>query len=261
MKGLSEKQKNKLLNSSPLFGCDKKSSQYYKGIKIKADTDLHEQLADILANRIKFVKQDKKLTVLDWGCGEGALSQRLYDMGCEVISVDINKSDFKAIGPKFYQVDFNDNFGIKRFVKDNSYVFDIILCVEIIEHIKDTWGFINNIKILCKPLHTHILITTPNISSWWARFMFLMKGDLWGFDKNAWMDPGHINPISEVEMNGILKESGFECLDVWPVGKLPILWFYNWKRVLISFIMLPVYFFMEGRKKGWGICYHSILKR
>ncbi len=53
-----------------------KKIKYYKGIRIKADWGLHEQIADIC---VKYLVKDTK--ILDFGCGEGALSQRLYDIG------------------------------------------------------------------------------------------------------------------------------------------------------------------------------------
>lgn len=55
---------------------ESKEIRYYKGIRIKADWGLHEQIAGIC---VKHLCKDAK--ILDFGCGEGALSQRLYDIG------------------------------------------------------------------------------------------------------------------------------------------------------------------------------------
>ena len=42
---------------------------YYKGIRMKADTGLHEQISDIICRNLPRGKK-----ILDYGCGEGALS-------------------------------------------------------------------------------------------------------------------------------------------------------------------------------------------
>lgn len=245
------------INPAPFIGFDRKPPQYYKGIRIKTDTGLHDQLMEMIEDRIGLRPGGKKLRALDFGCGEGALSQRLFDAGWEVVSSDIDSASFKAAGPVFRKVDINDRAAVEKFLAEFPGGFDLILAVEVIEHVKNPWDFMASIRRVCSP-HTHLIVTTPNISSWWARFMFLVTGDLWGFSEESWNDPGHINPVSEVEMRGIFRESGFECRDVWPGGVLPVIWPINWKRTLISLAMLPVYLLMKGRKDGWALCFHAV---
>ena len=53
-----------------------------------------------------------------------------------------------------------------------------------------------------------------------------------------------------------LRENGLECLSLAVGGNLPIVWAYNWKRLLISIAMLPLRPIMRGEKDGWVLCYH-----
>lgn len=246
----------KIPNPSPFIGFDKKQPQYYKGMKVKADTNLHEQIFLIIEKTVGATND--KISILDLGCGEGALSQKLYDNGYNVISADIDERNFKSSGPVFHRLDFNNSNDLHVLLQNYREKFSIILAVEILEHLKDPWEFIQNVKLLCN-CGTHVFITIPNISSWWARLMFLLTGNLWGFDKDAWKDPGHINPISSVEMEGILVNSGFKCLEILPCGQLPVIWCYNWKRLVISIIMLPFYLIMKGNKNGGVLCFHAVL--
>jgi hypothetical protein len=62
-------------------------------------------------------------------------------------------------------------------------------------------------------------------------------------------------------MRGILRDSGFETVAVIAAGHLPILWAYNWKRLLISLAMLPWRLVMRGQKDGWVLGYHARLAR
>ncbi|MEP0755450.1 class I SAM-dependent methyltransferase [Trichocoleus sp. Lan] len=243
--------------SSPLFGFDKKESHYYKGLRMKTDTNLHEQLSNFINNKLELIDiHGKKPCVLDWGCGEGAFSQRLYDLGYNVIAVDGDADNFKAQGPVFYKIDFNHSLEVESFINKHGGSFDLIVSIEVIEHIKNPWQFLKNLYQLCRQ-DTHLVITTPNISSWWGRFWFLITGELWGFNQNSWASIGHINPIGNVEMINMLCETGFICLDVWAGGNLPVIWLYNWKRTVISLLILPIYLIMKGQKQGWVLCYYA----
>jgi 2-polyprenyl-6-hydroxyphenyl methylase/3-demethylubiquinone-9 3-methyltransferase len=239
-------------SASPLFGKDKKKANYYKNIKMKTDTGLHEQLTEYIFNNFK-----RGTKILDWGCGEGALSQRLKDMGFEVLSVDMNKKDFKA-NTTFLQLDFNNKSDMKKFIDEYKNSFELILSVEVIEHVKSPWDYIETLATLSNH-ETKIIITTPNVSSWWGRFWFLFKGELWGFSEDGWNDPGHINPILDFEIKNIAREKGLKVVDFFNGGTQPVIWFYNWKRFLISIVFAPLFPFMQGIKRGWVNCY--VLKK
>ena len=228
---------------------------------MKTDTYLHEQLDDYISKLLPVPPAGgRPPLVIDLGCGEGALSQRLHDRGFKVIAVDMEAGDFKATGPTFIEVNFNDPSAVEQFVAAHRGLADLVLSVEVIEHVRNPWDFIATCRALCGPA-THLLVSTPNVSSWWSRFWFLLTGELWGFAPESWHDPGHINPIAEVEMRGILRDSGFETEAVIAAGHLPILWGYNWKRLLISIAMLPWRLVMRGQKDGWVLCYHARLAR
>jgi len=233
---------------APLFGKDKKEPRYYKNIRMKTDTCLHEQLVEY----INTISQNKKLKILDWGCGEGALSQRLVDLGHEIIAVDMDANNFKA-NCQFVQIDFNNKNEVENFL-EKKHDFDVVLGIEVIEHVKSPYEYLEYIKQLCND-KTIAIVSTPNIASWWGRFWFLLAGELWGFSYESWDDPGHINPINEIEMKRILKEKNFNLIDIFEGGILPIIWFYNLKRLLISLFMLPFRLIMKGKKDGWVLIY------
>ena len=233
---------------APLFGKDKKEPRYYKNIRMKTDTCLHEQLVEYISK----ISKNKKLKILDWGCGEGALSQRLVDLGHEVFAVDMDAESFKA-NCQFIQINFNNKNEVEKFL-EKKYDFDIVLGIEVIEHVKSPYEYLEYIKKLCD-YKTIAIVSTPNIASWWGRFWFLLKGELWGFSYESWDDPGHINPISDIEMKRILEEKKLELIDTFEGGLLPVIWFYNFKRLLISLFMLPFRFIMKGRKDGWVVVY------
>ena len=244
-------------NPAPWFGADRKRPHHYQGLRMKTDTHLHAQLEGLITKLVPVESgESRKPKVLDLGCGEGAFSQRLHDLGYEVTSADVDRDHFKAEGPGFVAIDFNDRAAVERFVDEHQHAPDLILAIEVIEHLQNPWDFIALCRRLCTE-KTHLVVTTPNVASWWSRVWFFLTGEFWGFNPESWSDPGHVHPITPTEMRGMLRENGLECLEVLAAGNLPVIWAYNWKRLLVSLLVLPLRLVMRGEKDGWVLCYHA----
>ena len=130
--------------AAPWFGSDRKLPQFYRGLRIKADSNLHEQLQGLIAETVPPAAfPERRPKVLDLGCGEGALAQRLFDLGYEVVAVDCEAARFQARGPAFLRIDLNDPAAVDELVSQYHGAFDLILAVEVIEHLYSPWGLLN----------------------------------------------------------------------------------------------------------------------
>lgn len=108
--------------------------------------------------------------ILDVGCGDGRLAALVKDfLGAEVYGADISKRGVtiaKSLGIKAKVADiakkipFADNF------------FDLVICTETIEHVADPDTLLKEIHRVLAPTGT-LLLTTPNLSSWTNRFLFM----------------------------------------------------------------------------------------
>lgn len=243
-------------NPAPWVGWEKEPGGWYRGLRMMSDTGLHAQLAALIVDLCPLRPDAPTPRIVDLGSGEGALAQRLYDLGYEVVAADVRPDRFHAKGPRFVPCDFNDESFAQALLGSQAGPFDVVVACEVIEHLRNPWEFLSSCRRLCGP-QTHLLLTTPNVASWWGRFWFLLTGDFWGFQQESWSEPGHIRPITATEMRNILRESGFECLRLMPGGRLPIVWTYNWKRFLISLLMLPWRPVMRGPLDGWNLVVHA----
>ena len=146
------------------------------------------------------------ISILDLGAGEGAFSVRLSDHGftdieaCEIIS-----DRFRVPGIQCHQIDLNDPDFSKLFKKK----YDLLIAIELIEHLENPSRFLLNLQYLVKP-HGYLLISSPNVASWYSRLLFLRYGRLHWFDKNSHQDSGHIHPIFDWQIEILGEDAGFK---------------------------------------------------
>ena len=109
-----------------------------------------------------FDKSIKKKDVLDIGCGGGLISELLAKKNANVTGIDENiynikqaKEHAKISSLKIKYI----NQSIDSFFNKNKKKFDLILCLEVLEHVNDVKKTLDKISELMKPGGTLILST------------------------------------------------------------------------------------------------------
>lgn len=224
-----------------------KEIQFYKNILIKADLNLHQQIADVIIKTLP-----RKSKILDFGAGEGALSQRLHDLGYDMVAADIDSENFKAHDIIFKKINFNKREEVEKFIEEHKHCFDAVLGIETIEHLYNPWQYVQDLSSMLKP-EGMLLLTTPNITSWMSRVQFLLNGRFHQFG-DADLTYGHIAPITAWETQIILRSLNFHQITVQAAGTLPPLYLTGFNKLLIiNMFALLLRPFMKGIKDGWCI--------
>jgi 2-polyprenyl-3-methyl-5-hydroxy-6-metoxy-1,4-benzoquinol methylase len=218
----------------------------YKGIPEMAAYRLHSDIFKMLKPYLK-----GKLHILDFGCGQGAFSQRLVDIGMVVDACDIDTGQLKANVNRKIELDLNNKIPADKFPDK----YDIILALEIIEHLHNPWKYLDDcLKLLKKG--GIIVLTTPNISNFISRLRFFMRGSLLAFEKTD-LKHGHITPLSFVQVENMCDQFKLEILERGFAGPIPLFHIYGLSRFsLLRNTILPLlYPFMSGPKKGRALIY------
>jgi 2-polyprenyl-3-methyl-5-hydroxy-6-metoxy-1,4-benzoquinol methylase len=189
-----------------LFQIGGEKSASYDGILMRANPSLH---AETLMQAKDYFPKNAK--IVDLGAGQGAFSKRLHDNGYDVLSVDMDPSDFKAAPIPFKAVNFNDEAELKQFRQQYKETFDVAIGMEVIEHVENPWEYIRLLSDLVKPGGT-ILITTPNIESSFSKLMFLFTGKHLHFNQSDLEGSGHINPLNMFELETIISKTNLKIV-------------------------------------------------
>ena len=116
------------------------------------------------ANYIKEKVSIENKRILDVGCGGGLLSEALFDFGANVTGID-------AAGPGIEVAKIHADNGSKEIsyfektaedlLEDESESFDIVTCLEVLEHVPDPCSLVNTCVKLLKP-NGHLFLSTIN---------------------------------------------------------------------------------------------------
>jgi len=164
--------------------------------------------------RLKNVK-----TALDYGCGNGLyvdLWKKVFPSGdlhfCDVSSVALEQlvskyPEFKSKCAEVKQnkAPFNNNF------------FDVIISVEVIEHVENLNEYLNDVHRLLKQ-GGFFIFTTPCANRFSIEHILTtltrqIEKTKEGFIRWKWEDPAHLRRLKSNEINNILKEIGFDRIE------------------------------------------------
>lgn len=130
--------------------------------------------------------------ILDIPAGFGHLADALKLLGHDVVCADINeeRKDFVQANMEF-KLPFE------------SESFDVVICMEGIEHVISQTALLNELVRITKPSGL-LCIGTPNTSNLWSRLSFLFTGYFYQFTPTQFrvaqpdvlIDKGHISPIT-----------------------------------------------------------------
>ena len=102
-------------------------------------------------------------SILEFGCGEGALGQALKErQQCRVEGIELDP-DAAAIART--RLDAVHNGDVRDLIPGMIEKFDWIVGGDILEHIEEPWTFLRELRKASKP-GGKLLLSLPNVSSW-----------------------------------------------------------------------------------------------
>ncbi len=170
----------------------------YKGLPMICVGGLHEMMADLARAQLSAGAR-----VLDVGCGRGAFSLRLADLGFDVDACDLRDLCMCRDRVRFM-------LGAAEAIEPETR-YDAIFMLELLEHVESPFEVIRRYTHFLRP-GGRLYISTPNVDSDLSRAWFLLTGDHWYFERRHQLADGHITPIHDFQLEHFAERSPLEIV-------------------------------------------------
>jgi 2-polyprenyl-6-hydroxyphenyl methylase/3-demethylubiquinone-9 3-methyltransferase len=124
---------------------------------------LHE-INPLRLNYINRIVSISGKTVLDVGCGGGILSESMAGLGAQVTGIDLGEKPLQVAKLHLLesgkQVDYR-KIAVEAFAAERPASFDVVTCMEMLEHVPDPQSVVRACSQLVKP-GGHVFFSTLN---------------------------------------------------------------------------------------------------
>lgn len=115
-------------------------------------------LHDINPLRVGYIEQQagqlEGMKILDIGCGGGILAEALAARGAEVIGIDMAEMSLKVAKLHLHESNLDIDYQMisaEEFASTHARSFDLITCLEMLEHVPDPASIVNAASSMLKP--------------------------------------------------------------------------------------------------------------
>lgn len=158
--------------------------------------------------RNHFKDNDNNLQILDVGCGGGLITSELYNQtqnlnNFTIIGIDAIQNNIDIATEYAKQQNLNINYyksTAEELIESSDKKYDVVLCLEVIEHVDNIEYFIKNLSNLVKP-NGMIIISTINRTPKAYMLAIIMAEYILGWvgkgthDYNKFVKPSEISSI------------------------------------------------------------------
>lgn len=177
----------------------------------------HGYLMPVVENVLGSIGQDK--TIFELGCGNGATAAYLTSKGFNIIGADPSESGI-AIAKQNFPNCRLELGSTDDDLADQYGQFDVVLSLEVIEHVYSPKRYAEVVRTLLKPGGCAI-ISTP-YHSYLKNLALAVTGKMDDHFTALW-EGGHIKFWSPKTLTSLFESEGFRLAEFYRVGRIPSL--------------------------------------
>lgn len=177
-------------------------SQYDTHVNPTNTNTSHAQMLALVGNNKR---------VLDVGCSTGYLARILVDRGCIVSGVEFEPSAADEARPVLDKLVVGDVETIDLVQEFGEHSFDIVLCGDVLEHLRDPLPTLRQAKRLLK-VGGSVVISIPNIGHGAVR-LALLKGK-WDYRPLGLLDTTHLRFFTRASVLDLLHQAGLVAVEI-----------------------------------------------
>ena len=154
----------------------------------------------------RLIQEKSVKRILDLGCGNGAFSKKLAELGYDVVGVDTSESGIAQARLGGHAVRFETGSAYDD-LKSQFGEFDCLVSLEVVEHLYSPKTFAANLNQLLKPGGL-VLISTP-FHGYWKNLVMAITGKMDAHFMALW-EHGHIKFWSVRTLTKLLENEGLK---------------------------------------------------
>lgn len=178
---------------------------------------------------IKVLGDRKSLKILDLGCGNGSMANKLIGLGYDVYGVDASRSGIEIAKQKspnrFFCYDLSSG---EIPLELEQIKFDLIISTEVIEHLYSPHSFVKLCgEILKNGNAKEVIFTTPYHG--YLKNLVISIFNKWDAHLAPLWEGGHIKFWSRKTITQLFQSANFKVIGFIGCGRIS----YVWKSMLI----------------------------
>jgi 2-polyprenyl-3-methyl-5-hydroxy-6-metoxy-1,4-benzoquinol methylase len=142
--------------------------------------------------------------VLEIGCSSGYLAKSLRERGNTVVGVELAAEAAREAEQWCEQVIVGDIEATALSLEPAS--FDVVLCGDVVEHLRDPAGALARLRPFLKPGGT-LVLSTPNIANWAMRLSLL--AGRWRYTDRGFLDRTHVHFFTRATLVEAVERAGY----------------------------------------------------
>ena len=146
--------------------------------------------------------------ILDVGCGRGYVAEELSKIAKSVTGID----QFAPENSPRPNVEYHPwDLESVQLPVDASR-FDQIFLLDILEHLRDPEGFMENLRVAIAGRRAEVVLTTPNVAFIVTRLMLLIG--CFNYGRKGILDRTHTRLFTQDSLRELLDQAGYRILEI-----------------------------------------------
>lgn len=177
----------------------------------------HSYLVDLV---VKLASRRQPTTALDIGTGNGATLAAWLAQGWRVCATEPDPQGF-ALAKSVRGADVRCLGVEDALPPDWREVFDLVICLEVVEHLYDPHQLVSQAREALKP-GGFAIVSTPYHG--YLKNLAIAIYDKWDSHHHPHVVGGHIKFWSKPTLKSLFEKSDFQAVGFHGAGRLPYLW-------------------------------------